>query len=185
MGSGALVDWIVVHFVRVFRHAVEAYGHTPLRRTHPTLYHYHSPVWVLNNNNPMYVIGHNHKFANLNFRPDFGGFEPFGLDDVAKYIQHNFAIYHRTKHTFFLVNVYRYVIRPGLGVIVVLQTDGAAVVDLGVEFRLVGQSVHSCIIYLGLSKCTIGIVWFAPECRMVVIRQACQPSLDKLGNRHN
>ncbi len=108
----------------------------------------------------MHVIRHNYIVINFDFIADFGGFEPFQFHNFSNFIHHHFSIYHRSKQAFLLGCAYRDEICPGLGVIVILQADGAAVVDLRVEFWLVGQSVHIWIIYPDLSKHPVLMVWF-------------------------
>jgi len=87
---------------------------------------------IHNQDNPVHVVGHDHKRIQFNVRVMVGQIVPCPDNDLPKWIHPHLALHHLAKQTFATLRANGDKIRPRLGIIVSLQTDAAAVVFIRV-----------------------------------------------------
>ena len=93
------------------------------------------PIWM-NNNDPVHVIGHHDVCAQFHVREMLRDQAPVLLGDLSHGGQLHFAMDDISKQAGALMRNHRDEIRTGLGVIVFLEPDGAAVMFRWVVFHI-------------------------------------------------
>ncbi len=84
---------------------------------------------IINHNDPMHVIGHDAEFIQCHIRSELGSLVPFLQGNLAQGIQPHHPVNDPAEQPFPLVGIHGDEVRAGLGVIVSLQADGAAVME--------------------------------------------------------
>jgi hypothetical protein len=91
------------------------------------------PICGMDKNDPVYMIGHDHKRPQLHVRKPLAQPPPFPLHHLPHRAQAHLPRHHLPKQAFPLPRANRDKIRPRLGVIIARQADGMAVVFWGVK----------------------------------------------------
>ncbi len=108
----------------------------------------------------MHMVGHDNELVQQNIRADFGRFEPFVLGEYSVFIEDYFRLIRIVIPNFpqyrqVVFGTYRYEVRPGCGVIEVLEANSVAVVD----FRVIFQRFTLILPEMSLERRRVPRIW--------------------------
>ena len=88
---------------------------------------------IHNQDNPVHVVGHDHKRIQFKVRVMVGQIVPCPDNDLPKWIHPHLALHHLAKQTFATLRANGDKIRPRLTIIVTFQPNTAAIMTLGMR----------------------------------------------------
>jgi hypothetical protein len=103
------------------------------------------------------MVGHHHPFVQFDPVVDFGGFDPFIGNDVTRNIQPHFTVDDIPEQARAILGAEGHKIRPGLRIIVALQTDGTATASPGSFMNQSSRDIiHKPLIFLAAFPAGMG-----------------------------